>query len=188
MYAVVDNGGKQYRVEPGHTLVVDRMDAEAGASVVFDRVLLIGDDDGVTVGTPTVAGASVRGTVVAHGRGPKIVVFRFRPKAHYRRRTGQRANLTQIRIDEIATAGGRKSAAKDEAPAKAEKAPAKAEKAPTKAEKASAKAAAAPAKARKPAAKAASATKTAEKTTPARKPATPRKPATRRKAESAEES
>ena len=91
MYAVVDSGGKQYRVEPGRTLVIDRLDAEAGATVTFDRVLLIGHDEGVTVGTPTVRGASVRGTVLEHGRGPKIIVFRFRPKAHYRRRTGHRS-------------------------------------------------------------------------------------------------
>jgi large subunit ribosomal protein L21 len=123
MYAVVDNGGKQYRVEAGTTLVIDRLDAEAGASVTFDRVLLIGDEDGVTVGTPTVAGASVHGTVVAHGRGPKIIVFRFRPKAHYRRRTGHRSELTQVRIDEIATAGGRsKTATAEKAPAAEKKA------------------------------------------------------------------
>jgi len=103
MYAVVDNGGKQYRVEPGRTLVIDRLDAEAGATVTFDRVLLLGDEDGVTVGTPTVSGASVRGTVLEHGRGPKVIVFRFRPKAHYRRRTGHRSELTRVRIDEIAT-------------------------------------------------------------------------------------
>jgi len=103
MYAVVDSGGKQYRVETGSTLVVDRLNAAAGATVTFDRVLLVGDDDGVTVGTPTVSGASVRGTVLEHGRGPKIIVFHFRPKAHYRRRNGQRASLTRIRIDEIAT-------------------------------------------------------------------------------------
>ena len=70
MYAVVDNGGKQYRVEAGTTLVIDRLDAEAGASVVFDRVLLIGDDETITVGTPTVEGAAVHATVVEHGRGP----------------------------------------------------------------------------------------------------------------------
>jgi large subunit ribosomal protein L21 len=121
MYAVVDSGGKQYRVEPGRTLVVDRLDAEAGATVTFDRVLLIADDDEVTVGTPTVAGASVRGTVLAHGRGPKIIVFRFRPKAHYRRRTGHRSALTQVRIDEIATASGRKPATTSaEKPARSE--------------------------------------------------------------------
>ena len=111
MYAVVDSGGKQYRVEPGSTLVVDRLRAEAGATVTFDRVLLIGDDDGVTVGTPTVSGASVLGTVVKHERGPKIIVFRFRPKAHYRRKTGHRSELTRVRIDEIATATGRRKAA-----------------------------------------------------------------------------
>ena len=125
MYAVVDSGGKQYRVETGSTLVVDRLNAAAGATVTFDRVLLLGDDDGVTVGTPTVSGASVRGTVLEHGRGPKIIVFHFRPKAHYRRRNGQRASLTRIRIDEIATGAEKpKRAAKTaepEAP-KAEKA------------------------------------------------------------------
>jgi large subunit ribosomal protein L21 len=119
MYAVVDNGGKQYRVEPGRTLVIDRLDAEAGATVTFDRVLLVGDDDGVTVGTPTVSGASVRGTVLEHGRGPKIIVFRFRPKAHYRRRTGHRSELTRIRIDEIATAAtATKTASRTAAPRK----------------------------------------------------------------------
>jgi large subunit ribosomal protein L21 len=145
MYAVVDSGGKQYRVEPGHTLVFDRLDAEAGATVTFDRVLLIADDDGVTVGTPTVAGASVRGTVVAHGRGPKVIVFRFRPKAHYRRRTGHRSALTQVRIDEIATASSRKSTEKSEATPKARaSAPSKAGAKPAsapKARRASAKAA-----------------------------------------------
>ena len=130
MYAVVDSGGKQYRVEPGSVLVVDRLRAEAGATVTFDRVLLIGDDEGVTVGTPTVDGASVLGTVVQHERGPKIIVFRFRPKAHYRRRTGHRSELTRIRIDEIATATSRRKSAASTSEAKA---PAKrATKAPTR--------------------------------------------------------
>jgi large subunit ribosomal protein L21 len=149
MYAVVDSGGKQYRVEPGRTLVVDRLDAEAGATVTFDRVLLIADDDEVTVGTPTVAGASVRGTVLAHGRGPKIIVFRFRPKAHYRRRTGHRSALTQVRIDEIATASARKSTKTADAADKPEKAEAKA---PTKATPAKAKNAKPATPRRKPAA------------------------------------
>lgn len=129
MYAVVDSGGKQYRVEPGRTLVLDRLDAEAGATVTFDRVLLIGDEDSVTLGTPTVSGATVRGTVLEHGRGPKVIVFRFRPKAHYRRRTGHRSELTRVRIDEIATGTERKAAvkapAKDDASEKAKAAPAK---------------------------------------------------------------
>lgn len=130
MYAVVASGGKQYRVEAGTTVVVDRIDAETGSTVTFDRVLLIGDDDGVTVGTPTVSGALVRATVLEHGRGPKVIVFRFRPKAHYRRRTGHRSALTRLRIDEIATASSgtatsrtRKSAAKPETKAAAKPAP-----------------------------------------------------------------
>jgi large subunit ribosomal protein L21 len=138
MYAVVDSGGKQYRVEPGRTLVLDRLDAEAGATVTFDRVLLIGDEDSVTLGTPTVSGATVRGTVLEHGRGPKVIVFRFRPKAHYRRRTGHRSELTRVRIDEIATGAERKAAAKApaeanaSAPTKTNAAPAKSKAAPTK--------------------------------------------------------
>jgi large subunit ribosomal protein L21 len=146
MYAVVDNGGKQYRVEAGKTLVIDRLDAEAGASVTFDRVLLIVDEDDVTVGTPTVDGAAVHATVVEHGRGPKIIVFKFRPKAHYRRKTGHRSELTKIHIDEIATASsGRRTAAKADAPA--ETTPAKAST------KAAAKTPAKTAPRRKPAAK-----------------------------------
>jgi large subunit ribosomal protein L21 len=113
MYAVVDSGGKQYRVEPGRTLVLDRLDAEAGATVTFDRVLLIGDEDSVTLGTPMVSGATVRGTVLEHGRGPKVIVFRFRPKAHYRRRTGP-------------------AEANASAPTKTKAAPAKTKAAPTK--------------------------------------------------------
>ena len=170
MYAVIRTGGKQYRVEPGRTLVVDRLDAEAGASVTFDRVLLIADDDGVTVGTPTVAGASVRGTVLAHGRGPKVIVFRFRPKAHYRRRTGHRSALTQVRIDEIATASGRKSSA----PA-AERAAAKPTAAKAGARPAAAKASAKPA-ATDGGTKTAPRTR-AKATTPAKPAASRRKPA-----------
>jgi large subunit ribosomal protein L21 len=143
MYAVVDSGGKQYRVEPGRTLVLDRIDAEAGATVTFDRVLLIGDEDSVTLGTPTVSGATVRGTVLEHGRGPKIIVFRFRPKAHYRRRTGHRSELTRVRIDEIATGTERqaaaKASAKDDASAQPKAAPAKTKTAPAKTKTASAK-------------------------------------------------
>jgi len=151
MYAVVDSGGKQYRVEPGRTLVLDRLDTEAGATVTFDRVLLIGDDDGVTVGTPTVSGASVRGTVLEHGRGPKVIVFRFRPKAHYRRRTGHRSELTRVRIDEIATAS---AAAAGPAKALTRKPAAEAKGATAAAKAAKAKTAAPrkPAASRKPAA------------------------------------
>ena len=101
MYAVVSSGGKQYRVEPGTTLVLERLTAEPGSAVTFDRVLLVGDGDHVTVGTPLVLGATVSGTVVAQDRGPKLVIYKFKPKVKYRRRTGHRQQLTVVRIEAI---------------------------------------------------------------------------------------
>lgn len=103
MYAVVSSGGKQYRVEAGATLVVEKVDGEPGATVTFERVLLIADGELITVGTPTVSGASVRGTVLGEALGPKIVVFKFKQKAKYRRRTGHRQHLTSVLIDAIQT-------------------------------------------------------------------------------------
>ena len=105
MYAVVSTGGKQYRVEPGTLLSVERLAGEPGASVTFDRVLLVGDGDEVMIGTPIVDGASVSGTVLGEERGPKIVIFKFKQKVKYRRRTGHRQNLTRVRIDRIEAAG-----------------------------------------------------------------------------------
>ena len=132
MYAVVKTGGKQYRVEAGATLVVEKLDGEPGSAITFDRVLLVGDGEQVTVGTPTVAGASVNATVLSAQLGEKIIVFKFKPKVKYRRRTGHRQRLTLVRIDSISADG---KVAKAEAPAEAEahvKAP-KAEKAPKQA-------------------------------------------------------
>ena len=106
MFAVVSSGGKQYRVAAGSTVVIDRLEAEPGASVTLDQVLLISDGASLTVGQPTVAGAVVRGTVMAQGRGPKIIIFKFKQKAKYRRRTGHRQYLTSVRIDAIEPAGG----------------------------------------------------------------------------------
>ncbi len=105
MYAVVKTGGKQYRVTAGATLFVEKLDGEPGSTVTFDRVLLVGDDEKVMVGTPTVSGASVQGTVVGAVRGPKLVVFKFKQKVKYRRRTGHRQQLTQVRIDSISAEG-----------------------------------------------------------------------------------
>jgi large subunit ribosomal protein L21 len=107
MYAVVSSGGKQYRVEAGSELVVERLTAEAGSTVTFDRVLLVGDGEAVTVGTPTVQGASVSGTVLGEVRGPKLIVFKFKQKATYRRKNGHRQHLTRVRIDEISGGGKR---------------------------------------------------------------------------------
>ena len=114
MYAVVSSGGKQYRVEPGSTLTIERVAAEAGATLTFDRVLLIGDGDEVTVGTPVVTGASVSATVLGEELGPKLVIFKFKQKVKYRRRTGHRQHLMRVRIDAI-NADGKSTRAKAKA-------------------------------------------------------------------------
>ena len=110
MYAVIENGGKQYRVELGAELVVDRMDVEAGQTVKFEHVLLVADGDVASVGRPHVAGASVSADVVRQARGEKIVVFKYRPKARSRVKQGSRADLTVLHIADIVHDG--KSAAK----------------------------------------------------------------------------
>jgi len=110
MYAVIENGGKQYRVELGAELVVDRMDVEAGQTVRFDHVLLVADGDEASVGRPHVAGASVSADVVRQARGEKVVVFKYRPKARSRVKQGARADLTVLRIADIIHDG--KSAAR----------------------------------------------------------------------------
>ena len=176
MYAVVSSGGKQYRVEPGITLTMERIDAEAGAPFTFDRVLLIGDGDRVTVGTPVVGGATVSATVLGEELGPKLVIFKFKQKVKYRRRTGHRQHLVRVRIDAINADGESKRAKAtkaDDAPkaSKAEAADEAPKKAPAKrasrATAASAKAASMPAEekpkaARKPRATKAKAEKPAE--------------------------
>ena len=101
MYAVVEAGGRQYRVEEGATVDVERIDAEPGAAVTLDRVVLVGEGGDLQVGAPTVAGASVTATVLAHGRGRKIVVMKYKPKAHYRRKTGHRQAFTTLKIEKI---------------------------------------------------------------------------------------
>lgn len=101
VYAVVETGGKQYRVEQGMMVQVERLDAEPGATVTLDRVTLIADGDELSVGAPTVRGASVLATVVGHGRGRKITVMKYKPKAHYRRKTGHRQSFTTLKIDKI---------------------------------------------------------------------------------------
>jgi len=105
MYAVVTTGGKQYRVEAGNELTIERLAADAGTSVTFDRVLLVGDGETVTVGTPVVDGASVSATVLGEALGPKLVIFKFKQKVKYRRTTGHRQHMTRVRIDEISAAG-----------------------------------------------------------------------------------
>jgi large subunit ribosomal protein L21 len=131
MYAVVSSGGKQYRVEAGSTLTLERLDGEPGASFTFDRVLLIGDGDDVTVGTPVVPGATVSATVLGQALGPKLVIFKFKQKVKYRRRTGHRQHLTRVRIDEIHPTAARKAAAPVQKAAQSPEAKAKPKAAPT---------------------------------------------------------
>jgi large subunit ribosomal protein L21 len=123
MFAVVTTGGKQYRVEAGSELTIERLAADAGTSVVFDRVLMVGDGETVTIGTPVVDGASVSATVLGEALGPKLVIFKFKQKVKYRRKTGHRQHMTRVRIDEISAAGKTSKAPKvvaSEAPDTAE--------------------------------------------------------------------
>ena len=101
MYAVIQSGSRQYRVQPGQTVAVDSLSVQAGDEVVFDQVLLASGDDGLKVGCPTVAGAKVVGRVLNHYRTRKVVVFKYKAKERYRRKGSQRRNLTRIRIDSI---------------------------------------------------------------------------------------
>lgn len=100
-YAIIETGGKQYRVVVGDTLAVEKLPYEPGSDVTFDRVLMIGGDGPARVGTPLLAGASVTGQVAEQYRGPKIVVFKYKPKKRYRRRTGHRQSLTRVAITGI---------------------------------------------------------------------------------------
>ena len=104
MYAVIETGGKQYRVAAGDTIAVERLAAEAGTQVEIDRVLMVSGDAGVTIGVPVVDGAAVVATVTQHFRGPKIRVFKFKPKKRYRRTMGHRQEMTRLTIEEIRTA------------------------------------------------------------------------------------
>ena len=101
MYAIMQTGGKQYRVAEGDTIFVEKLYAEEGAEVTFDKVLAVVDGEDVKVGKPLVAGASVTGKVVAHGKGKKILVFKYKAKANYRRRQGHRQPFTRVLIGKI---------------------------------------------------------------------------------------
>ncbi len=103
MYAVIQTGGKQYRVEPGKTVVVEKLVGDAGAQVVFDQVLLVSSGDGgnVTIGKPLVSGAKVTGSIVEQTRGDKLVVFKFRRRKNYVRRNGHRQDVTVVKVADI---------------------------------------------------------------------------------------
>ncbi|MFZ3069883.1 MAG: 50S ribosomal protein L21 [Anaerolineaceae bacterium] len=100
-YAIVEAGGKQYRAEEGKTLTVDLLPAKIGDEVTLDSVLLIVDGDHIEVGSPNVKGASLKTKVVDQIKGEKILVFKYKPKIHYRRHTGHRQQYTRLLVDSI---------------------------------------------------------------------------------------
>lgn len=118
MYAVIKTGGKQYRVAAGDKLKVERLAGEVGSDITLDQVLMLADGDNVTIGAPLVNGASVQAKVLAHGRGNKVMIFKFRRRKHYRKTQGHRQDFTEIEIGAIGATGG----ATGKKPAKAAKA------------------------------------------------------------------
>jgi len=101
MYAVIQTGGKQYRVKSGEQVKVEMLPAQVGAAVSFDRVLMLGEGEAVRVGAPFVDGARVKATVVAQGRGEKLRIFKLRRRKHFAKTQGHRQSFTEVRIDEI---------------------------------------------------------------------------------------
>ncbi len=157
-YAIFKAAGFQYRAELGDVLRLPSLDAESGETVTFDEVLLAAADDEVLVGRPTLEGAAVRAEVLGHGRADKIIVFKFKRRKNYRRKTGHRQNFTEVRVSGIDLGGGRQVSLEAEAAPKE----AKAKKKPEAKPKAAAK---------KPAAKRPAAKKPAAKKPAAKKPA-----------------
>ncbi|MBM3187166.1 MAG: 50S ribosomal protein L21 [Chloroflexi bacterium] len=101
MYAVIEAGGKQYKVAVGQTIDVERLESEVGVTVELDRVLMVSDDQGVQFGTPTLEDARVSATVVEQGRADKVIIFKYRPKQRYRLKKGHRQPYTRLRIEAI---------------------------------------------------------------------------------------
>lgn len=101
MYAVIATGGKQYRVNEGAVLRIEKLDAEAGATVEFDQVLLVGDGDKISVGKPFLEGGKVQAIIMAQGKGRKVEIVKFRRRKNYRRTKGHRQHFTQVKITGI---------------------------------------------------------------------------------------
>ena len=101
MYAVIETGGKQYRVEEGDILFIEKLDVKADDVIDFDKVIVVGKEDGVVIGTPVVEGAQVTAKVLKNGKGKKIVVFKYRPKKDSKTKKGHRQPYTQVQIQSI---------------------------------------------------------------------------------------
>ncbi len=163
MYAVIRTGGKQYRVVPGARLRVEKLDAEEGAMVEFDQVLLVGEGTDVTVGKPLVDGGLVTAKVLSQGKGKKVTIIKFHRRKNYLRTKGHRQFYTEVEITDVSTKGGAKKVAAKAPAAKAPVKKAAAKKAPVK------KAAAEKAPAKKTAVRKAPAKKAAAKKAKAKK-------------------
>ena len=101
MYAIIETGGKQYRVQNGDQIVVEKLGVEAGETVVFDKVLVVGEGEGVKVGAPYVEGTTVEGKVVENGKGKKVIIFKYKAKKDYRKKQGHRQPYTLVEITAI---------------------------------------------------------------------------------------
>ena len=119
MFAILKTGGKQYRVAESDVIVIERLAGEAGDSVAFEDVLMVGDDKKVETGTPLVSGATVAGEILEQARGDKILIFKKKRRKNYRRTRGHRQDLSVVRITEILTGGKKPSGKKAAAPKKA---------------------------------------------------------------------
>jgi large subunit ribosomal protein L21 len=118
MYAVIKTGGKQYKVAAGDKLKVEKLTGEVGSKVVLDKVLMLADGEAVTIGSPLVAGAQVNATVVAHGRGDKVMIFKMRRRKHYRKTQGHRQSYTELLIEDVNGKGAAEKPAAKKAAAK----------------------------------------------------------------------
>lgn len=126
MFAVLKTGGKQYKVAKDDVIHVERLTGEAGAQVLFDQILLVGEGASATAGSPLVAGATVAATVLEHVLAEKVIIFKKRRRHNYRRKRGHRQPLSLVRIDEILTDGAKPSPRKEAAPKPAKQAKPKA--------------------------------------------------------------
>ena len=102
MYAIFESGGRQYKAEENSVLRIDKLEAEPGSALTFDKVLAVSSDEGLTVGTPYVAGAKVEAKVIEQGKAKKIIVFKYKPKSQYKRIRGHRQQYTAVKITAIA--------------------------------------------------------------------------------------
>lgn len=101
MYAIIKTGGKQYRVNEGDVISVEKLDVASGEKVVFDEILVVSKDGDLQIGAPVVSGAKVEGTVVQQGKEKKVIVFKYKPKKDYRKKQGHRQPFTRVKIDKI---------------------------------------------------------------------------------------